>query len=614
MKASKQILSDVSQLRSVIDQRLLYGLAYAEEQQLLNGSGSGQNLHGIIPQATAYAAPITISGATSIDMMRLAMLQAALAEYPATGHVMNPIDWAFIETLKDSEGRYIIGNPQGTASPIIEYGLAIDGPWSPAYSGPPSATGRYEATGLTPQSDYWISVRYVAKNGATSDRYISGPIPAPELSAGISDETLDQIVDDVLGQVDTIASGRDEAEKVAELVLETILNENDALVKEAKERGEGIAIAYQGATQYADGKVAEATLNLATIAMLDDAQAATLFQATSYTNGQIATAMNTVYTKAQTDSGLATTLQQAKVYSDDKETAASLLFATKAERANGDASTLASMTSTLNDYKAEANLTFATISNLGGVSATAALALSSAVDAQTQLGEASFSVVAAAGGDPAVIYAKAKGSTSVAGMIASVLRFANTVGGATVEAMRLVAGEVFFMRPIYIDVGPKRLIVGPGSDWVMWFGPNTITAGAATRINGHWAFGSDGKVYYGSSELTTGGGGFHAQANAAIRVGTRTSPGLVTTSTLRITVSGATGPVTWESAVMGGADDWVVTNASGTVSGSYFETAFRASVSTPGEQKRGQFAFLVTDTGSGKSFTIPAAGAAIYNV
>lgn len=119
MKASKQILGDVSQLRSVIDERLLYGLAYAEEQQLLNGSGTGQNLLGIIPQASAYAAPITIAGATSIDQMRLAMLQAALAEYPATGHVMNPIDWAFIETLKDSQGRYIIGNPQGTASPTL---------------------------------------------------------------------------------------------------------------------------------------------------------------------------------------------------------------------------------------------------------------------------------------------------------------------------------------------------------------------------------------------------------------------------------------------------------------------------------------------------------------
>jgi len=119
MRASRQILSDVSQLRSTIDQRLLYGLAYKEEAQLLNGDGTGQNLLGIIPQATAYSAPITVAGATSIDQIRLAMLQAALAEYPATGHVMNPIDWAFIETLKDDVGRYIIGNPQGSIAPTL---------------------------------------------------------------------------------------------------------------------------------------------------------------------------------------------------------------------------------------------------------------------------------------------------------------------------------------------------------------------------------------------------------------------------------------------------------------------------------------------------------------
>lgn len=118
-KASRQILDDVAQLASYIDGRLRYGLAFKEEAQLLNGDGTGQNLLGIIPQATAYAAPITIAGATSIDMMRLAMLQAALAEYPATGHVMNPIDWAWIELLKDGEGRHIIGNPQGTLAPTL---------------------------------------------------------------------------------------------------------------------------------------------------------------------------------------------------------------------------------------------------------------------------------------------------------------------------------------------------------------------------------------------------------------------------------------------------------------------------------------------------------------
>lgn len=114
VKASRQILGDASQLASYIDGRLRYGLAFKEEQQLLNGDGTGQNLLGIIPQATAYAAPFALTGATILDQVRLAMLQAQLAEYPASGIVMNPIDWARIETLKDTTGRYIIGNPQGT--------------------------------------------------------------------------------------------------------------------------------------------------------------------------------------------------------------------------------------------------------------------------------------------------------------------------------------------------------------------------------------------------------------------------------------------------------------------------------------------------------------------
>jgi HK97 family phage major capsid protein len=123
-KASKQVLSDISQLRSLIDQRLLYGLAYVEEAQLLKGDGTGQNLNGIIPQATAYAAPISLADINIMDVLRLAMLQAALAEYPATGHVMHPTDWAGIETLKDSQGRYIIGNPQGTTGPTL-WGLPV---------------------------------------------------------------------------------------------------------------------------------------------------------------------------------------------------------------------------------------------------------------------------------------------------------------------------------------------------------------------------------------------------------------------------------------------------------------------------------------------------------
>jgi HK97 family phage major capsid protein len=124
MKASRQILSDIPQLESMIDQRLLYGLAYKEETQLLNGDGTGQNLLGIIPQATAYSAAFVPTSATAIDTMRLAMLQSALAEYPATGHVMHPTDWARIELTKDAGGNYIIGVPQGNIGPTL-WGLPV---------------------------------------------------------------------------------------------------------------------------------------------------------------------------------------------------------------------------------------------------------------------------------------------------------------------------------------------------------------------------------------------------------------------------------------------------------------------------------------------------------
>lgn len=124
MRTSVQILADAPGLRSIIDQRLRYGLALVEEAQLLNGSGTGQNLLGLVTAATAYAAPGSLTATTQVDVLRLMILQAALAEYPPNGMVINPIDWAAIEMAKDAGGNYIIGNPQGTLSPTL-WGLPV---------------------------------------------------------------------------------------------------------------------------------------------------------------------------------------------------------------------------------------------------------------------------------------------------------------------------------------------------------------------------------------------------------------------------------------------------------------------------------------------------------
>ncbi len=117
IKATTEILADFPQLQSVIDIKLRYGLMLVEEAQLLKGSGVGNNLHGIYTQATAYAAPITVADPTRIDTLRLALLQAELAEYPSTGIVLHPSDWAAIELTKDSTGAYIFANPQSLAQP-----------------------------------------------------------------------------------------------------------------------------------------------------------------------------------------------------------------------------------------------------------------------------------------------------------------------------------------------------------------------------------------------------------------------------------------------------------------------------------------------------------------
>lgn len=126
MQASRQILADAPQLQSFIDGQLRYGLKLREEAQLLKGSGVSGNLNGIYTQATAFDNPLVaeIATPTRIDMLRLAMLQAELAEFPPTGITMHPTDWAAIELQKDDENRYLWANPQQLGGPTM-WGLPV---------------------------------------------------------------------------------------------------------------------------------------------------------------------------------------------------------------------------------------------------------------------------------------------------------------------------------------------------------------------------------------------------------------------------------------------------------------------------------------------------------
>ena len=111
---AKQVLDDFEGLAAEIRGKLLYGLRYLEDLQILSGSGSGQDLDGLITQGTAYntALQSATKGWNKIDQIRIMIEQNQIANNPPIDFVvLNPTDWADIELTKDSYGRYIVGNP-----------------------------------------------------------------------------------------------------------------------------------------------------------------------------------------------------------------------------------------------------------------------------------------------------------------------------------------------------------------------------------------------------------------------------------------------------------------------------------------------------------------------
>jgi HK97 family phage major capsid protein len=124
IQASKQVLADVPALQSYIDTRLRFGLEIEEEEQILAGDGTGQNLLGLIPQATAFDTNRRRVGDTRIDIVRRAMTQVRLAEYRPDAIVLHPSDWEEIELTKTTEGAYIWANPRGLLGPTL-WGLPV---------------------------------------------------------------------------------------------------------------------------------------------------------------------------------------------------------------------------------------------------------------------------------------------------------------------------------------------------------------------------------------------------------------------------------------------------------------------------------------------------------
>ena len=122
---SLQALGDSDFIASYINNRLLYGLAFKVETELLNGTGLVGTISGINTNSTTYAqADSPHSYSRAVDYIRDAKAQAEVLNYTPTVVILNPRDWSDIELTTETAGMYVWGSPASLLPPTI-WGMRV---------------------------------------------------------------------------------------------------------------------------------------------------------------------------------------------------------------------------------------------------------------------------------------------------------------------------------------------------------------------------------------------------------------------------------------------------------------------------------------------------------
>jgi HK97 family phage major capsid protein len=118
IKITRQLAMDNAALAAYINRRMIYGVNLRVENQLLVGNGTAPNLRGLLNAgnftATGYtAASLTAAGLLNnrFDLIGAVMGDTALADYPADTVILNTSDWWRMRLAKDTQGRYLLGEP-----------------------------------------------------------------------------------------------------------------------------------------------------------------------------------------------------------------------------------------------------------------------------------------------------------------------------------------------------------------------------------------------------------------------------------------------------------------------------------------------------------------------
>lgn len=127
IKVSKEMLDDIPLMESEINQELSERINLTIDAQLLSGDGTGQNLTGILANATAFDAGSFATGQVNevvtpinADVLRVAINQISIALFQANYIVMNPSDVTAMDLAKGSDSHYILPPFSTNANTIVK--------------------------------------------------------------------------------------------------------------------------------------------------------------------------------------------------------------------------------------------------------------------------------------------------------------------------------------------------------------------------------------------------------------------------------------------------------------------------------------------------------------
>lgn len=127
IKITRQLAMDNAALAAFINRRMVYGVNLRVENQLVAGDGVAPNLGGLTLAANRTAhgytaaslAALGLSATNKLDLIGKMIGDCALADYPADVIILNTADWWNLRLSKDSQGRYLLGDPASSVTPML---------------------------------------------------------------------------------------------------------------------------------------------------------------------------------------------------------------------------------------------------------------------------------------------------------------------------------------------------------------------------------------------------------------------------------------------------------------------------------------------------------------